>query len=163
MINPPSVQQKCAVFSRKDTGDETRLFPLRRTDGNRLSETPRGLEKKRPAGRPRVRESSRMNPRRERRTDEAQSTVFLRRRLGRRRGRKNSGPRRRMRLSAHGRARKPAGHLSPQCGRNQKNGRRLRSGMMKKDARFSNKKAARPHEDSARTSRLTGKAVSDRS
>lgn len=52
---------------------------------------------------------------------------------------------------------------SPQRGRNQKNGRRLRSKKMKQDARLSNKKAARPHEDSARTSRLTGKAFSDRS
>ena len=149
-------------FHGKTPGTKRHFFsPLRRKEGS--FSAPRGLGKT--LGRSSLASGNLhgRRPRQERRTDETQSTVFLRRRLGRRRGRKNSGPRRRMRLSAHGRARKPAGHLSPQRGRNQKNGRTLRSGMTKKDARFSNKKAARPHEDSARTSRLTGKAVSDRS
>ena len=120
--------------------------------------------KKRPAGRPRVRKSSQAksaagtpngrNPEHRFSQAKAWETTWP----------EHSGPRRRMRLLkfTHRHAASRAAP-SPQRGRNQKNGRRLRSGMMKKDARFSNKKAARPHEDSARTSRLTGKAFSDRS
>lgn len=154
---------KTCSFSRQDAGDETRLFPRHRTNGKRLSGTPRGLEKKtpgRPPARPEIftdedrgRNAERTPPEHRFSQAKAWETTWP----------EHSGPRRRMRLSAHGRARKPDGPLSPHRGRNQKNGRRLRSGMMKKDARFSNKKAARPHENSARTSRLTGKAVSDRS
>lgn len=155
---------KTCSFSRQDAGDETRLFPRHRTNGKRLSGTPRGLEKKRPAGRLRVRESSQAksaagtpngrNPEHRFSQAKAWETTWP----------EHSGPRRRMRLLkfTHRHAASRAAP-SPQRGRNQKNGRRLRSGMMKKDARFSNKKAARPHEDSARTSRLTGKAFSDRS
>ncbi len=98
-------------------------------------------------------------PRQERRTNEKQRFILLRRRRGRN---AMTGTLRaaaahaaaEIHASARPRAERPH---SPQHGRNQKNGRTLRSGMLKKDARFSNKKAARPHEDSARTSRLTEK------
>ena len=155
---------KTCSFSRQDAGDETRLFPRHRTDGNRLSETPRGLGKKHSADHPshleiftdedRGRNAERTPPEHRFSQAKAWETTWP----------EHSGPRRRIRLLkfTHRHAASRAAP-SPQRGRNQKNGRRLRSGMMKKDARFSNKKAARPHEDSARTSRLTGKAVSDRS
>ena len=161
MINPPSVQQKCAVFSRKDTGDETPLFFAPQTEGRQFFSAARSGKNTRQII-PRIWKSSRTktaagtpngrNP--EHRFSQAKAWGDV------------AGTLRA--AAAHAAlcawARPQAGRSpSPQRGRNQKNGRRLRSKKMKQDARLSNKKAARPHEDSARTSRLTGKAFSDRS
>ena len=164
MINHPLVRQKCAVFSQKDAGGGTQLFSLRRTGRRQIFEL-RAVGEKRPAGRPSVRKSSRTKTaagtpnKRKAALHSSQAKAW---------GNAMAGICRAVLTHAaakvHASARPRAGRpIPPHHGRNQKNGWTLRSGMMKKDARFSNKKAARPHEDSARTDRLTGKAVSDRS